>query len=95
MSDNRRIRVGSCPVLECPANHGEEGCSCGFRMDNVPCYHPVYRRRWAELTYGESITYVVPRSLTARVDRVRRDGPGMTPQEARERARQLALDLEV
>ena len=45
--DGRKIRKGWCPIRECPACF-PDGCRCGYRMDNVECFHPVYRRRWLE-----------------------------------------------
>jgi len=84
--DGRKIRVGSCPIRECPACF-PDGCRCGYRIDNVPCYHPVYRRRWHEAMamIEEAEDEAEPvQTLTARVSAA-----------ARAKLEQLGLELEV
>jgi len=111
--NGHKIRVGWCPISECPACFPEDGnaCRCGYRMDNVACMHPTYRRRWREamtlIWEAEDIDIDVDqvepepepapdqeRSVTARVSKARRGGRGLTPEEARERAEQLAMQFE-
>jgi len=97
-----KIRVGWCPISECPACF-PDGCRCGYRMDNVACMHPVYRRRWREAVMldedEEDVDQVeagpVRQTLTARVSKARRAGAKMTPEAARAKLQQLGLGLEV
>ena len=92
-----KIRVGWCPISECPACF-PDGCRCGYRMDNVACMHPVYRRRWHEAMamIEEAEDEAEPvQTLTARVSAAARAGQQVTPEAARERLEQLGLGLEV
>ena len=109
--DGRTIRVGHCPISQCPANFGDEGCRCGYRMDNVECFHPVYRRRWLEAMELEAeadpdqvasnrkhvsdLPDADPQTLTARVAQAQRTGQRTTPEQARAKIEQLGLGLEV
>ena len=90
---------GRCPVKSCPHNHGDEGVSCGFAGYNTVCMHPRFKAEWWDRTGG-----IVPspvdveagaQSLTARASRASRAAVELSPLEARQRAEQLALQLEV
>lgn len=39
-----------CPVEECEANRGEDGCRCWFLRAEEPCDHPLWKRIWRRLT---------------------------------------------
>ena len=91
-----------CPVPECPHNHGERGCSCGFAGYRDSCLHPTFKRRWAELTAIEQEQEFNPKpateqvrksGLTSRAVRAMKATTPLTPVQARERALQLAMEL--
>jgi len=88
---------GRCPVKSCPHNHGNEGVSCGFAGYNTACMHPRFKVEWWDRTGGivPSPVEVEPQSLTARASRASRAAVELSPLEARQRAEQLALQLEV
>ena len=51
----------TCPVTNCPHNHGERGLSCGFGGDAVLiCLHPTYKRRWNELVELDECEELIP-----------------------------------
>jgi len=78
-------------------------------MDNVECFHPVYRRRWleameleadpdqvgAKTAHVQHSTDAEPQTLTARVAQAQRTGQRTTPEAARAKLEQLGLGLEV
>ena len=88
---------GRCPVKSCPHNHGNEGVSCGFAGYNTVCMHPRFKVEWWDRTGGivPSPAEVGAQSLTARASRASRAAVELSPVEARDRAHQLALQLEV
>jgi len=88
---------GRCPVKSCPHNHGNEGVSCGFAGYNTVCMHPRFKVEWWDRTGGivPSPVEAGAQSLTARASRASRAAVGLSPVEARQRAEQLALQLEV
>jgi len=90
---------GRCPVKSCPHNHGNEGVSCGFAGYNTPCMHPRFKAEWWDRTGGIVPSPVdveaVAQSLTARASRASRAAVELSPLEARQRAEQLVLQLEV
>jgi len=87
---------GRCPVGSCIHNHGERGVSCAFAGEGSECRHPRHKIRWHELSDGvPPESGPVSRSLTQRAVSAQRAAVELSPVEARQRAQQLALQLEV
>ena len=88
---------GRCPVKSCPHNHGDEGVSCGFAGYNTMSMHPRFKAEWWARTGGiiPSPVEAGAQSLTARASKASRMAVELTPAEAAQRAKQLALQLEV
>ena len=88
-----------CVVLSCPANHGEQGCTCDYAYTGTPCNHPQFRHQWYDR--GAYYPHLVEakaepaaETLTARVSKAQRGGRRLTSAQIRAKIEQLEMQFE-
>jgi len=94
-------RETRCVVLSCKFNHGENGTVCDYALYGSECQFTPKVQEWLERGGLACFTHLDadgsngrgPHSLTWRADQARRAAEPMTPEQARQRA--LALEVEL
>jgi len=90
-----------CIVLSCKFNRGDAGTVCDYALYGSECQFTPKVQEWQERGGLACFTHLDqddgngrgPHSLTARCDQARRASSPMTPEQARQRA--LALEMEL